>query len=110
MIDRNTLTGSISLVGAKGVPLDAQACDALLRSRPAHPRLAPHERLPDDSRLWAALQRASGGTWAGCVYDVDRIVAALDDAAARLRQGSGGQAARREGENRPHDDSAAKQV
>jgi hypothetical protein len=35
-----------------------------------------HERLPDDSRLWAALQRASG-TWAGCVYDVDRIVAAL---------------------------------
>ena len=35
------------------------------------------------SRLWAALTRASGGTWAGCVYDVDRIVAALDRAAIR---------------------------
>ena len=48
----------------------------MLRSE--HPGLAPHEHLPADSRLWAALQRASGGTWAGCVYDVDRIVAALD--------------------------------
>jgi dihydroxyacid dehydratase/phosphogluconate dehydratase len=84
-IDRNTLTGSVNLVGADGVPLDAKACDALLRSRPRHPGLAPHERLPDDSRLWAALQRASGGTWAGCVYDVDRIVAALDEAAAARR-------------------------
>ena len=41
--------------------------------------------LPDDTRLWAALQQASGGTWAGCVYDVDRIVALLE--AARSRQG-----------------------
>jgi putative YjhG/YagF family dehydratase len=85
VIDRSTLTGSVNLVGAEGVPLDAEACGALLRSRPPHPGLAPHERLPDDSRLWAALQRASGGTWAGCVYDVDRIVAALDDAAAVRR-------------------------
>ena len=51
--------------------------DALLRSRGPHPALAPHPALPDDTRLWAALQRASGGPWAGCVYDVDRIVAAL---------------------------------
>jgi hypothetical protein len=29
--------------------------------------------LPDDTRLWAALQQASGGTWGGCVYDPDRI-------------------------------------
>jgi putative YjhG/YagF family dehydratase len=79
-IDRNALTGTVNLVGADGVALDAEACRELLRSRPPHPRLAPHERLPDDSRLWAALQRASGGTWAGCVYDVDRIVAALDRA------------------------------
>jgi putative YjhG/YagF family dehydratase len=83
VIDRNALTGSINIVGAEGVPLDPDACDAVLRDRPPHPGLAPHERLPDDTRLWAALQRASGGTWAGCVYDVDRIVTALDDAAAR---------------------------
>jgi xylonate dehydratase len=85
VIDRNTLTGSVNLVGAEGVPLDAVACQALLRSRPPHPGLAPHDRLPDDTRLWAALQRASGGTWGGCVYDADRIVAALDEAAAARR-------------------------
>src|SRR4029453_13118406 len=42
-IDRNTLTGRVNLVGAEGVPLDAGACQALLRSRPRHPGLAPHE-------------------------------------------------------------------
>jgi putative YjhG/YagF family dehydratase len=82
VIDRNRLTGSVNLVGAEGVPLDADACQSLLRGRPPHPGLVPHERLPDDSRLWAALQRASGGTWGGCVYDVDRIVAALERGAA----------------------------
>ena len=86
VIDRNTLTGSVNLVGAEGMPLDPEACHALLCSRPSHPGLAPHERLPDDSRLWAALQRASGGTWGGCVYDVDRIVAALDQAATARRE------------------------
>jgi xylonate dehydratase len=85
VIDRTTLSGSVNLVGAGGVPLEANACAALLRGRPRHPDLAPHPDLPDDTRLWAALQRASGGTWAGCVYDVDRIVAALDDAAAARR-------------------------
>jgi putative YjhG/YagF family dehydratase len=80
VIDRNTLTGSVNLVGAEGVPLDPAMCQALLGTRPPHPGLAPHQRLPDDSRLWAALQRASGGAWGGCVYDVDRIIAALDRA------------------------------
>lgn len=40
--------------------------------------MAPDERLPDDTRLWAALQNASGGTWAGCVYDVERIIELLE--------------------------------
>ena len=83
VIDRNTLTGTVDLVGEQGVPLDPEACRALLHSRPPHPGLAPHDRLPADTRLWAALQRASGGTWAGCVYDVDRIVAALDKSSGR---------------------------
>ena len=33
--------------------------------------------LPDDTRLWAALQQASGGTWGGCVYDVDSVLKSL---------------------------------
>jgi putative YjhG/YagF family dehydratase len=78
VIDRGTLTGSVNLVGAAGQALDAEACAALLEQRSPHPALAPHAALPTDTRLWAALQRASGGTWAGCVYDVDRIVATLE--------------------------------
>jgi hypothetical protein len=35
--------------------------------------LAPHPDLPDDTHLWAALQQAGGGTWGGCVYDVEAI-------------------------------------
>jgi putative YjhG/YagF family dehydratase len=85
VIDRNTLLASVNMVGADGVPLDVDACDELLRGRPPHPGLAPHAKLPDDSRLWAALQRVSGGTWGGCIYDVDRIVAALDAAAEASR-------------------------
>jgi xylonate dehydratase len=89
-IDRKTLLGRVNLVGAEGAPIGEAACRELLRARPRYPGLAPHEKLPDDSRLWAALQRASGGTWAGCVYDVDRIVEALDAAAAsrRAREGT----------------------
>jgi hypothetical protein len=34
--------------------------------------------LPADTRLWAALQRTSGGTWGGCIYDVERIVQVLE--------------------------------
>jgi len=73
VIDRNTLTGSVNLLDADGQPLSPQA----IAGRPRYSGLAPHPDLPDDTRLWAALQRVSGGTWAGAVYDVDRIVAAL---------------------------------
>jgi xylonate dehydratase len=74
VIDRNTLEGRVNLVAAGGRDLDAVAATRLLASRPLHPKLAPHGKLPDDTRLWAALQQASGGTWGGCVYDVDRII------------------------------------
>jgi hypothetical protein len=35
--------------------------------------------------LWAALQRAGGGTWGGCVYDVDQIIATLEAGEAALQ-------------------------
>ena len=78
VIDRNTLEGTINLVGIEGREASSDECLSTLRERTSHPDLAAHPALPDDTRLWAALQRASGGTWAGCVYDVDRIVAALE--------------------------------
>jgi xylonate dehydratase len=80
LIDRRTLEGSVNVVGVNGTSLSRDEIDRTLRERPPHPDLAPHEKLPDDTRLWAALQRASGGTWAGCVYDVDLIVEALERA------------------------------
>jgi len=74
VIDRKTLAGSVNLVGVEGRRFDPEACSEILEQRSPHPGLAPHAALPADTRLWAALQRASGGTWLGCVYDVDRIV------------------------------------
>jgi xylonate dehydratase len=40
--------------------------------------------LPADTRLWAALQ-AVGGTWDGCVYDPDAIIATLEAGRAALQ-------------------------
>ena len=82
VIDRSTLEGSVHLVGVNGKRASPAEIDTVLRERPPHPDLAPHESLPDDTRLWAALQRVSGGTWAGCVYDVDRIIEALNSVPA----------------------------
>jgi putative YjhG/YagF family dehydratase len=66
-IDPRKLVGTADFVGD---------LDEFL-ARPAHPDLAPDPRLPADTRLWAALQNASGGSWGGCVYDVDEIIKRL---------------------------------
>ena len=49
----------------------------MLAGRAARPDLSPDPALPDDTRLWAALQDVSGGTWGGSVFDVDAIVKVL---------------------------------
>lgn len=84
VIDRNTLEGSVNLVGADGRDLSPVEAADLLAQRASHPGLRPHPALPDDSRLWAALQRASGGVWRGCLYDVDRITAVVEAGLAAL--------------------------
>jgi len=77
VIDTRRLEGAIDLVqaAADGSFLPA---DALLARRDPHPDLKPDPSLPDDTRLWAALQEASGGPWSGAVYDVDRILRLLE--------------------------------
>jgi putative YjhG/YagF family dehydratase len=80
VIDRTNLTGNLDLVGHDGCRYDSAEGAAILAARSPHPNLAPDPDLPDDTRLWAALQAASGGTWGGCVYDVDRIVTLLEKA------------------------------
>lgn len=73
VIDRRKLEGSIDLVGADGTAHDPNWGSDTLSRRTSRPDLAPDPDLPDDTRLWAALQNASGGTWGGCVYDAEKI-------------------------------------
>jgi putative YjhG/YagF family dehydratase len=77
VIDRNRLEGSVNLVGEAGEYMGPEQGAALLAARPLRADLAPDPRLPDDTRLWAALQNASGGTWGGCVFDAGAIIARL---------------------------------
>ena len=78
IVDTRKLKGYIDLVGHGDEIFGAVEGARVLAARPPRPDLAPEEDLPDDTRLWAALQHAGGGTWGGCVYDVDEIVALLE--------------------------------
>jgi xylonate dehydratase len=77
MVDRVRLEGSIDFVGADGREFSREGGAAELAAREAHPNLAPNPALPEDTRLWAALQQLSGGTWGGCVYDADTVMKAV---------------------------------
>jgi putative YjhG/YagF family dehydratase len=77
-IDREQLTGSVQLVGDARGEFGAEEGARKLAERKPRTDLNPHPALPDDTRLWAALVEASGGVWGGCVYDTDKIVAALE--------------------------------
>jgi dihydroxyacid dehydratase/phosphogluconate dehydratase len=76
-IDLNRAEGSVDLVGAGERRFSPEEGEGILDARAPRPDLAPNFALPQDTRLWAALQLAGGGTWAGCVYDTDRILARL---------------------------------
>ena len=68
VVDTKKLEGSVDLIA----PSEAE-----FAARPPHPNLQPDPRVPTDTRLWAALQNASGGSWGGCVYDAEKIIAQL---------------------------------
>ena len=76
-IDTLHLEGRIDLVGHGSEKFGANEGERVLAEREPRPDLEPDEMLPDDTRLWAALQSVGGGTWGGCVYDVDAILNAL---------------------------------
>ncbi|MBI3472938.1 MAG: YjhG/YagF family D-xylonate dehydratase, partial [Candidatus Solibacter usitatus] len=77
VIDRVRLDGAINLVGADGARFGPEEGSRILAARPPRPDLAPDPSLPSDTRLWAALQNVSGGTWGGCVFDTEAILRAL---------------------------------
>jgi dihydroxyacid dehydratase/phosphogluconate dehydratase len=82
VIDRNRLEGTVDLIGDADAVNDADTGSRILAARSPRTDLQADPALPDDTRLWAALQRVGGGTWGGCVYDVDAIVAALEKGSA----------------------------
>ena len=77
VIDPNRLEGSVDLIAEAGAPPESGSRrngETLLRTRRVRDDLEPYPDLPDDTRLWAALQTRGGGTWGGCVYDVEAII------------------------------------
>ncbi len=77
-VDRVNLRGTLDFIGEAGRELSPEEGMRVLAARPLRDDLHPDRDLPDDTRLWAALQRLGGGTWGGCVYDVDKIVEKLN--------------------------------
>ena len=65
-------------MGAEGAVFGAEEGVRVLAARTPRADLAPDPALPADTRLWAALQEVSGGSWAGSVFDTDVIVGALE--------------------------------
>ncbi|MHC4206226.1 MAG: YjhG/YagF family D-xylonate dehydratase [Planctomycetota bacterium] len=89
IIDCKNLQGSVDMIGSSGTPENQRSVEfgtRILAERRLRSDLAPHPNLPDDTRLWAALQEAGGGTWSGCVYDVDAIIQTLKAGKDSLRK------------------------
>lgn len=88
VIDRVSLVGSVDFVGEGDKRFSPEEGAHVLARRTPRKDLHGDVALPDDTRLWAALQRVGGGAWSGCVYDVDRIVATLDAGMKALASGT----------------------
>jgi hypothetical protein len=69
-IDTRKLEGSIDFVPAPGSAHSAEL--ELAQRPPSRKSWCGIPAVPDDTRLWAALQSVSGGSWGGCVFDTDR--------------------------------------
>jgi dihydroxyacid dehydratase/phosphogluconate dehydratase len=85
VIDRSSLDGSVNFVGEGDRRFSAEEGARVLAARPPRADLAADPKLPSDTRLWAALQDASGGAWGGCVYDVETILKVLAAGKRALR-------------------------
>jgi xylonate dehydratase len=83
LVNQQTHDGSINFLGDDAAHLSREEGTRTLAARAPRPDLAADEKLPDDTRIWAVLQDASGGTWGGAVFDAEsilRVVAAGKEA------------------------------
>ena len=77
IVDRNTLDGSLNLVGDSSRRFSHEEGAKILAAREPDQPLLPDPQLPDDTKIWALLQQISGGTWGGCVYDAEALASRL---------------------------------
>ena len=77
VVDRTTLEGTVNLIGENAVGGTVEEGSRILSTRSLRSDLAADPSLPDDTRIWAALQDVSGGTWGGSVYDAEAILRTL---------------------------------
>jgi putative YjhG/YagF family dehydratase len=78
VIDRVNLRGAVNLVGHGDTIFGEREGTHILAARALRPDLQPDPALPPETRMWAALQQVSGGTWGGCVYDSESILKVLN--------------------------------
>ena len=83
VIDRLKLEGSVNFIAGT-----VENGSRILATRESRPDLARDPALPDDTRIWAALQHVSGGTWGGAVYDADAILEVIAAGKHALESGS----------------------
>ena len=76
----------MNLVGENFLERSVEEGSRILAERPPRPDLAADPSLPDDTRIWAALQDVSGGTWGGAVYDAAMILKVIEAGKEALRK------------------------
>ncbi len=87
-IDTKNLSGSINFVGSLEEKLDFQKAEQILKERYPNDKLQADPRLHADTKLWAALQNISGGTWGGCIFDTEKIIKTLHEGQKALDKNS----------------------
>ena len=87
-VNQQTQEASIDFIGDDASRLSREEGTRTLAARAPRPDLAADEKLPDDTRIWAVLQDASGGTWGGAVFDAESIVRVVTAGQQALRNRS----------------------
>jgi len=77
IIDPIKLEGTVDFIGDDQGEYTPDEGAQVLANRPPRDDLSPDPLLPPETHLWAQLQLAGGGTWGGCVFDVEQIAEIL---------------------------------
>jgi putative YjhG/YagF family dehydratase len=85
VVNRTSLEGTVNLVGENFVEQSIEDGSRILNERGSRADLIADTDLPDDTRIWAALQDVSGGTWGGSVYDRASILRVIEAGKEALR-------------------------